>query len=62
MLHLNKEKAPGSDGFTFALYQECWEMIKNDLLRVFLGFHNNGMINQSTNSTFIVLVPKKKSN
>ena len=30
-----------------------------DLLRVFLEFHNNGIINQSTNATFIVLVPKK---
>ena len=27
MLHLNKEKAPGPDGFTIAFYQECWETI-----------------------------------
>ena len=37
-------------------------MIKEDLLRVFLEFHNNGMINQSTNATFIALVQKKESN
>ena len=59
VLHLNKEKAPGPDGFTIAFYQDCWEMIKDDLLRVFLEFHNNGIINQSTNATFIALVPKK---
>ena len=34
-------------------------MIKEDLVRVFLEFHNNGVINQSTNATFIALVPKK---
>ena len=59
VLHLNKEKAPGPDGFTIAFYQDCWEMIKDDLLRVFLEFHNNRIINQSTNATFIALVPKK---
>ena len=40
-------------------YQECWETIKDDLLRVFLEFHNNRIINRSTNVTFIALVPKK---
>ena len=59
VLHLSKEKAPSSNGFTIGFYQECWETIKDDLLRVFLEFHNNGIINQSTNATFIALVPKK---
>ncbi|RVW68278.1 hypothetical protein CK203_063588 [Vitis vinifera] len=49
---LNKEK-PWSDGFTIAVYQECWDVIKEDLMRVFLEFHTNGIINQSTNATFI---------
>lgn len=34
-------------------------MIREDLLRVFLEFHNHGVINQSTNPTFIALVLKK---
>ena len=34
-------------------------MSKEALVRVFLEFHNNVVINQSTNSTFIALVPKK---
>ena len=53
VMFLNKEKALGPDGFTIGFYQECWETIKDDLLRVFLEFHNNGIINQSTNATFI---------
>ena len=55
----NKEKAPNSDGFTIVVYQECWDVIKEDLMRIFLEFHNNGIINQSTYATFIIPVPKK---
>ena len=58
VLHLNNKKAPSPNGFTIAYSQEGWETIKDDLLRVFLEFHNNGLINQSTNATFIALVPK----
>ena len=57
--HLNKEKAPGLDGFTIAVYQECWDVIKEDLMRVFLEFHTNGIINQSTNATFIARCLRK---
>ncbi|RVW69982.1 putative mitochondrial protein [Vitis vinifera] len=33
VFQLNKEKAPGPDGFTIAVYQECWDVIKEDLMR-----------------------------
>ncbi|RVW15386.1 putative ribonuclease H protein [Vitis vinifera] len=46
VFQLNKEKAPGPDGFTIAVYQECWDVIKEDLMRVFLEFDTNGIINQ----------------
>ncbi|KAJ9671271.1 hypothetical protein PVL29_027318 [Vitis rotundifolia] len=59
VFHLNKEKAPSPDGFTIAVYQECWDVIKEGLMRVFSEFHTNGVINQSTNATFIAMVPKK---
>ena len=59
VFQLNKEKTPGLDGFTIAVYQECWDVIKEDLMRVFLEFHTNGIINQSTNATFIAMVPQK---
>nr|CAN75609.1 hypothetical protein VITISV_002943 [Vitis vinifera] len=60
VFQLNKaEKAPGPDGFTLAIYQECWDVIKEDLMRVFFEFHTKGVINQSTNATFIAMVPKK---
>ena len=34
-------------------------VIKEDLVRVFSKFHRSGVINQSTNATFMALVPKK---
>ena len=59
VFQLNKEKALGPDGFTIALYEECWDVIKEDLMKVFQEFHSRGVVNQSTNATFITLVPKK---
>ncbi|RVW69473.1 Transposon TX1 uncharacterized 149 kDa protein [Vitis vinifera] len=49
----------GPDGFTIAVFQDCWDVIKDDLVRVFAEFHNSGIINQNTNASFIVLLPKK---
>lgn len=34
-------------------------MLKDNLLRVFREFHNNGNVNQRTHATFITLVLKK---
>ena len=59
IFQLNKEKTPSPNGFTITVYQECWDVIKEDLMRVFLQFHTNQIINQSTNATFITLVAKK---
>ncbi|KAL6337229.1 hypothetical protein AAG906_036543 [Vitis piasezkii] len=44
IFQLDRDKAPGPD----------------DLVRVFAEFHNSGIINQNTNASFIVLLPKKR--
>ncbi|RVX19478.1 hypothetical protein CK203_005375 [Vitis vinifera] len=59
VLLLDRDKASGPDGFTIAVFQDCWDVIKDDLVRVFAEFHNSGIINQNTNASFIVLLPKK---
>ncbi|RVW48807.1 putative ribonuclease H protein [Vitis vinifera] len=56
---MDRDKASGPDGFTIAVFQDCWEVIKEDLVKVFAEFHRSGIINQSTNASFIVLLPKK---
>jgi len=35
-------------------------VIKNDLLKVFSEFYDNGIINACTNASFICLIPKKE--
>ncbi|RVW12452.1 LINE-1 retrotransposable element ORF2 protein [Vitis vinifera] len=60
IFQLDRDKAPGPDGFTIAVFQDCWDVIKEDLVRVFAEFHNSGIINQNTNASFIVLLPKKR--
>ncbi|RVW70240.1 Transposon TX1 uncharacterized 149 kDa protein [Vitis vinifera] len=59
IFQLDRDKAPGPNGFTIAVFQDCWDVIKEDLMRVFTEFHRSGIINQSTNASFIVLLPKK---
>ncbi|RVW34855.1 Transposon TX1 uncharacterized 149 kDa protein [Vitis vinifera] len=59
IFQLDRDKAPGPDGFTITVFQDCWDVIKEDLVRVFAEFHRSGIINQSTNASFIVLLPKK---
>ena len=59
IFQLDGDKALGPDGFTIAVFQDCWDVIKEDLVRVFAEFHRSGIINQSTNASFIVLLPKK---
>ena len=61
IFQLDRDKAPGPDGFTIAVFQDCWDVIKEDLVRVFAEFHRSGVINQSTNASFIVLLPKKST-
>ena len=34
-------------------------VIKDDIMRVFCEFFNNGMVNVRTNATFICFIPKK---
>ena len=55
---MDRDKAPGPDGFIITVFQECWDVIKEDLVRVFAEFHRSGIINQSTNVS-IILLPKR---
>ncbi|RVW81340.1 putative mitochondrial protein [Vitis vinifera] len=55
IFQLDRDKAPGPNGFTIAMFQDCWDVIKEDLVRVFAEFHRSGIINQSTNVSFIII-------
>jgi hypothetical protein len=55
---LDRDKAPGPDGFSMAFFQDCWEVVKGDFMAVFEDFHSHGKFVKSINSTFISLIPK----
>ena len=56
--NLGKEKAPGPDGFNIAFFQHCWDIVKEDVMGLFLEFHSKGVFEKSLNATFISLIPK----
>jgi len=56
---LNHDKAPGLDGFTLAFFQDCWDVIKTNLMGVFQDFHTHSRFVKSINATFIALILKK---
>jgi hypothetical protein len=55
---MDRDKAPGPDGFSMAFFQDCWGVIKGDFMAVFSEFYDRGEFVKSINSTFITLIPK----
>lgn len=55
------DKAPGPDSFNLKFLQEYWNVVKQDILDFFNDFHINSSFVKSLNSTFLVLIPKKKN-
>jgi hypothetical protein len=55
--NMDRDKAPGPDGFSLAFFQDCWEVVKGDIMAVFADFHSCKFV-KSINSTFISLIPK----
>jgi hypothetical protein len=56
---MNKDKALGPDGFSIAFFQDCWDVIKTNIMGVFHDFHAHSKFVKSLNATFIALIPKK---
>ena len=59
VFQISRYKASGFDGCTLALHHEYWDVIKEDLIKVFYEFRSSWVKNESTNATFISLMPKK---
>jgi hypothetical protein len=56
---MNGDKASGPDGFSMAFFQQCWGVLKKDIMAVFSEFHNSRQFERSLNATFISLIPNK---
>uniref|UniRef100_A0A2N9FJQ0 Reverse transcriptase zinc-binding domain-containing protein n=1 Tax=Fagus sylvatica TaxID=28930 RepID=A0A2N9FJQ0_FAGSY len=55
----NGDKAPGSDGFSLAFFQQCWSVVRDEVLAVCQEFHEHCHFERSLNATFVSLIPKK---
>ena len=56
---MEHNKAPGPDGFPAEFYQAFWDLIKDDLMAMFVDFHNGTLPLYSLNFGIITLLPKK---
>ena len=60
LLTLKGDKAPGPDGFIAAFWQFSWDFVKFDIMDLFKDFHERGRFGKCLNSTFLVLIPKRR--
>jgi hypothetical protein len=54
----HNNKSPGPDGFNFEFFSGCWELVKGDLMKLFLEFYSNVNVPKGMLSYFIALIPK----
>ncbi|GAU50480.1 hypothetical protein TSUD_409650 [Trifolium subterraneum] len=55
---LNKDSAPGPDGYGAFFYQKYWEIIHDDVVKAVLQFFTTGWIMPNFNSNTLILIPK----
>jgi hypothetical protein len=56
---LNNDKASSHDGIFMSFFQACWDVLKDDLMKVLHNCHARGKFERSLNSTFIAFILKK---
>lgn len=55
----DENKVPRPDRFTVGVFQSQWDLIKEDLMKVFQEFAQGGIIHGLTNETYTCLIPEK---
>ena len=55
--NFNGDKSPKPNGFPMAFFQDCWGILKLDLMAVFHLFFAKGPFKKSLIPTFITLIP-----
>ncbi|XP_026442407.1 uncharacterized protein LOC113341915 [Papaver somniferum] len=56
---LGQNKAPRTDGFPTSFYKLCWEVLKEDFMKVVKELQHNNFLDWRLQNTFIALIPKK---
>ena len=60
VMQMKKNKAPGQDGFPIEFYQPFWELIKSDIMKLFMKFQQGELPLFHLNYGNIVWLPKKR--
>lgn len=55
-----KHSATSPDGFLACFYQECWEIIKKDLIEVVLDFFSRSAQSEGFSYSMLVLIPNEE--
>jgi hypothetical protein len=55
---MNGVRVPSIDGYSMVFFQACWDVLKENIMKVFREFHARGKFERSLNATFIALIPK----
>ncbi|XP_017982344.1 PREDICTED: uncharacterized protein LOC108663259 [Theobroma cacao] len=56
-----KDSVVGPDGFSSYFYQQCWDIVANDLLDAVVDFFHGADLPREITSTTIVLLPKNNN-
>jgi len=61
LLSCDPTKAPSYDGFNLKCIKHAWPVIGDDFCKCILQFFETGKLPKATNTTWVTLIPKKKS-
>jgi hypothetical protein len=57
VFQMEHNKGPCPDGFPAKLYQACWNIIKDDIMAMFVEFHVGKLPLYNLNFGIIILLP-----
>uniref|UniRef100_A0A453HLC8 Reverse transcriptase domain-containing protein n=1 Tax=Aegilops tauschii subsp. strangulata TaxID=200361 RepID=A0A453HLC8_AEGTS len=55
---MKSNRAPGPDNIPAEFYQHCWDIVKEDIMRLFTAFHVGNLDVSRLNYGIITLLPK----
>jgi hypothetical protein len=60
VFQIERNKAPGPNGLPTEFYQACWDIIKNELMALFMDFYEGNFPLYSLDFGTIILIPKSQ--
>lgn len=59
VMQMDKGIAPGPDGFTVDFFQQCWDLVKEEMWEIVEDSRRSRRILKAFNATFLTLIPKE---